>query len=296
MAANPPHFRSIPPVFVIFFLIGLVFAPLAQTRAQPPGLMLANVYADQDDLEAYWVSEKLDGVRAYWDGAQFLSRQGNRFHAPAWFSSGFPAVPLDGELWMGRGTFEKLMGAVRQQEPDDALWQRVRFMVFDMPEARGNFDQRLGTLRRLLATPPSPYIEVVRQFRLATREQLLSKLDSVVDGGGEGLMLHRGDSLYRAARTDDLLKVKTHDDAEARVLEHLPGQGKYAGLLGSLVVQTPAGLSFRLGTGFTDAQRRTPPPVGSLVTYKFFGKTRNGIPRFASFLRVRQEVKGISQH
>jgi DNA ligase-1 len=101
-------------------------------------------------------------------------------------------------------------------------------------------------------------------------------------------MLHRDDALYRAERTDDLLKLKPHEDAEAQVLEHLPGTGKYAGILGSLLVETEDGVRFRIGTGLSDEQRRNPPPIGSVITFKYHGKTRRGIPRFASFLRVRE--------
>lgn len=267
------------------------FFPLPPAQAagpEPPGLLLANVYHDQIDLEDYWVSEKLDGVRAYWDGRRLISRQGNVFQAPAWFTRNFPATPLDGELWMGRGTFERLSGIVRQQVPDEVAWRQVRYMVFDLPAAEGVFDQRLEQLRDLVQAVGSPYLQLVEQFRVESREELLERLNEVVAEGGEGLMLHRGSSLYQASRSDDLLKLKTYEDAEAVVVGHLPGKGKYEGMLGALLVETPEKLRFRIGTGFTDAQRANPPPIGSTVTYKYYGKTRNGIPRFASFLRVRE--------
>jgi len=59
-------------------------------------------------------------------------------------------------------------------------------------------------------------------------------------------------------------------------------------MLGSLMVETPEGLRFRIGSGFTDPQRRSPPPIGAIITYRYNGKTEKGIPRFARFLRVRQ--------
>lgn len=269
------------------------FFPLPPAQAagpEPPGLLLANVYHDQIDLEDYWVSEKLDGVRAYWDGRRLISRQGNVFQAPAWFTRNFPATPLDGELWMGRGTFERLSGTVRQQVPDEVAWRQVRYMVFDLPAAEGVFDQRLEQLRDLVQAVGSPYLQLVEQFRVESREELLERLSLIVSEGGEGLMLHRGSSLYQASRSDDLLKLKTYEDAEAVVVGHLPGKGKYEGMLGALLVETPEKLRFRIGTGFTDAERASPPPIGSTVTYKFYGRTRNGIPRFASFLRVREEL------
>lgn len=279
------------PLAALLLFCVFCFFPITPAQAadpEPPGLLLANVYHDQIDLEDYWVSEKLDGVRAYWDGRRLISRQGNVFQAPAWFTRNFPATPLDGELWMGRGTFERLSGTVRQQVPDEVAWRQVRYMVFDLPASEGVFDQRLEQLRDLVQVVGSPYLQLVEQFRVESREELLERLSLIVSEGGEGLMLHRGSSLYQATRSDDLLKLKTYEDAEAVVVGHLPGKGKYEGMLGALLVETPEKLRFRLGTGFTDAQRANPPPIGSTVTYKYYGKTRNGIPRFASFLRVRE--------
>ena len=269
--------------------LALLAAPAAAGQPETPAPALAGVYRAGVDLTRYWVSEKLDGVRARWDGAALHSRRGNRLHAPPWFVEGFPAEPLDGELWLGRGAFEKLSGTVRRAVPDDDAWRGVRFMVFDLPAHPADFDGRLRRLRALFARVASPHIALIEQFRVADHAELMAALDRVVALGGEGLMLHDGRARYRAGRTNDLLKVKRHEDAEAVVVAHLPGRGKYAGLLGSLLVETPDGRRFRLGSGFSDDQRRRPPPVGATVTYKHYGVTGNGIPRFASFLRVRPE-------
>jgi DNA ligase-1 len=85
-----------------------------------------------------------------------------------------------------------------------------------------------------------------------------------------------------------LLKLKPQLDAEATVVAHEAGQGKYRGVLGALVVMTPEGRQFRLGTGFTDAMRRHPPAIGSTVTYRYRDLTSTGLPKFASFWRVRE--------
>ena len=276
----------------LFLVVLLALCPplAAAGEAQAPSLLLANTYRDGIDLARYWVSEKLDGVRARWDGETLVSRGGNRFNAPVWFTEGFPRVPLDGELWMGRGTFERLSGAVRRQTPDDAEWRTIRFMVFDLPASPAPFDERLQRLRVMFETIESPSIALVEQFRVADHDALMETLARVVGGGGEGLMLHRDSAFYTAGRSDDLLKVKRYDDAEAVVVDHLPGKGRLAGMLGALLVETPDGRRFRLGTGFSDEERREPPPPGATVTYKYFGKTRNGLPRFASFLRIRNEM------
>jgi len=132
-------------------------------------------------------------------------------------------------------------------------------------------------------------VQVVEQRKVADHAALQALLDRTVAQGGEGLMLHRGSSLYRAERNDDLLKFKPYEDTEARVVGHLPGKGKYAGMLGALQVETPEGVRFKLGSGLSDAQRRDPPAIGALVTYRYRGFNDSGIPRFAVFMRIREE-------
>ena len=283
-----PSLQGFMRCFLCAFL--LVLPPLNAPAEEPkkaPALSLANVYHDGVDVEQYWVSEKLDGVRAYWDGATLYSRQGNRFQVPAWFVKEFPQTPLDGELWMGRGTFETLSGIVRRKKPNDKDWRNIRFMVFDLPADSADFDGRLRRLKTIFSAIQSPQIGLVEQFRVTDSAELKAALHRIVSQGGEGLMLRKADSRHKAGRTDDLLKLKLHEDAEAVVIAHLPGKGKYKGMLGSLVVETSDGKRFKLGSGFSDQERRQPPPIGAIVTYKHYGKTRNGIPRFASFLRIR---------
>ena len=265
-------------------------ASLPTADAAPPPLALANDYDDADvDPSRYWVSEKYDGVRAYWDGKQLLTRAGNVIHAPAWFTARWPATPLDGELWAGRGRFESVTATVRDFEPSDEAWQNIRFMVFDLPTCPGPFDARLPQIEQLLIHTAIDWLKAVPHTRATDTAQLHRRLQEITSVGGEGLMLHRGDSLYRAERSDDLLKLKLYQDAEARVIAHLPGKGKYTGLLGALLVQDANGTQFRIGTGFTDQARRQPPPIGSWVTYSYHNVTGRGIPRFARFLRVRAQ-------
>ena len=262
----------------------LVFSTAA---AEPPPLLLAKTYTQGIAVRDYWVSEKLDGVRAYWDGRRLLSRRGHVFPAPAWFTEGFPSHPLDGELWLRRGAFEAALGAVRKQQPDEAEWRQLSYQVFELPGAAGSFSQRLARLERLIARVDSPYLQLIAQQRFENEADLHRKLDEVVAGGGEGLMLHRADSLYQTGRGDALLKLKTYWDAEAVVIAHLPGKGRHRGRLGALLVEMPDGKRFKIGSGFSDRERDNPPPVGARVTYKYYGLSPRGIPRFASFLRVR---------
>jgi DNA ligase-1 len=269
---------------LIFLVPGLASA------AEPPPLLLAQRYQDYQqgiDVSQYWVSEKLDGVRAYWDGRQLRFRSGNVINAPAWFIAMLPARPLDGELWLGRGSFERLSGIVRRTVPLDAEWRQLRYMIFELPEAPGNFSERLQQMRSITAGR-APWLQPVEQFRVADARALQRKLNEIVHGGGEGLMLHLADAEYETGRSAALLKVTPWLDAEARVVAHLPGKGKYAGMLGALQVAMPDGRRFALGSGFTDAQRRNPPPIGAQVSYRYRELTRHGIPRFARYLRVRE--------
>ncbi len=267
-----------------------LLAAIAPTWAAAPKLMLANVYRRGMPLAGYWISEKYDGVRGYWDGSQLWTRGGERVHPPAWFTADFPRVPLDGELWAGRGHFAHAVSTVRSQTPEDAAWRAMRFMVFDLPAEPGDFDHRLAMLRQLLSVAGAPWAIPVPQQRIGSHAALQALLERTVQQGGEGLMLHRGQSLYRSERNDDLLKYKLYEDAEARVVAHLPGQGKHAGRLGALLVETGEGVRFKLGGGFSDAERTQPPRIGELVTYRYNGLNASGVPRFARFLRVREAL------
>ena len=256
-----------------------------------PALMLANVYRPGIPLADYWVSEKYDGVRGYWDGSRLFTRGGAAVAAPAWFSAGWPALPMDGELWAGHGAFGAALSTVRQQRPVDTAWRGMRFMVFDLPAQGGPYDARLLVLRQLLAQQDPARLVAVAQSRAESHGALQGRLNQIVQAGGEGLMLHRGAALYKGERNGDLLKFKPYLDADAKVVGWVPGKGKYDGQLGALMVETPQGRRFKLGTGFSDAQRREAPAPGTWVIYRFRDNNASGIPRFASFLRMRDVLE-----
>ena len=270
------------------YLAGFLIFISQLVAASSPGLQLANVYHDNIKLDNYWVSEKYDGVRAFWNGEQLLSRQGNPIYAPDWFIKPLPDEPLDGELWIGRGMFDRVSGIIRRQSPEEKDWQPVRYMVFDLPASPLIFDDRLLQLKAIVSKVNSPHVRLVKQYKVTSEKLLKQQLDAVVAAGGEGLMLHLGSSTYKAFRSDDLLKVKKHSDAEAVVIEHFAGKGKYRGMMGSMLVQTLDGKRFKIGSGFSNAERLNPPAPGTVITFKYFGLTSKGTPRFASFLRERQ--------
>ena len=269
-------------------LVALSLCHVAAEEKSDPALLLANVWNASIDPAGWWMSEKYDGLRGFWDGRKLWSRKGQAIAAPDYFLAELPKeVALDGELWMGRGKFEETISTVLSQTPDER-WKRVRFMVFDAPQAKGTFEQRMEFLRATLPEG-NRFAKPVVQERCKGAAQLIAERDRVVSEGGEGLMLRKPESEYEAGRSPTLLKVKPLDDAEATVTAHLAGKGKFAGKLGSMRVKTADGREFSIGSGFTDAQRESPPPVGTFITYRFRGLTAKGLPRFPSFLRIRKD-------
>lgn len=270
------------------FLQAMAVAPLGAWAATAPAVLLAERAPAQIDVGRYLVSEKLDGVRGYWDGNLMFSRHGQPIALPAWFASHLPMRALDGELWMARGRFEATSAAVRRKKPLEAEWRALRYMVFELPGAPGSFEQRAERLRGIAADAAWDGLQAVAQTRVADAAELQRRLASVVQAGGEGLMLHEADAAYVTGRNAALLKLKPQDDDEARVLAQLPGSGRLNGMMGALRVRNSAGQEFQIGSGFSDAQRRSPPAVGSWVTYRYRGLTNTGLPRFATFLRVQE--------
>ena len=261
-------------------------APAAQPVASP--LLLASNYHRGIHLRDWWVSEEYDGVRGYWDGRQLRTRGGEPIVAPAWFTAGWPATPMDGELWAGRGRFEQALSAVTRWQPDDAQWRALRYMVFDLPGHAGNFSERLLALNGLVTSIDQPWVQAAPQSKLVNNAELQALLRQVTHDGGAGLLLHLGASLYHPGHGNDLLKLQPYDDDEARVLAQLPGKGKLAGQLGALLVETTEGRRFMLDTGFSAAQRRDPPPIGSWVLYRYHGVDKvSGLPLAASFIHLR---------
>ena len=264
------------------------FCVQASTQAQ-----LAKVYVQDNSIPVsdYLVSEKYDGVRAIWTGEKLQTRQGNLIPAPDWFTEPLPAVWLDGELWTQRQNFENLSSIVRTQVPDNNAWRQVSYMVFDMPDKELPFEQRYKNYSDLIEHIDAEHIKAVKQQQFHSNHALSEHLQAVVEHGAEGLMLHLATATHQTGRSSSLLKLKPYFDEEAVVISHLPGKGKYTGMLGALRVRNQQGIEFSIGTGFTDAERANPPPIGSTVTYKYHGYTNNGLPRFASFLRIREELE-----
>ena len=267
--------------------LGLAASRDARPNTFSADVMLARDWQPSLNPADFLVSEKLDGVRALWNGSTLRFRSGRPIAAPPWFLAGLPQAPLDGELWLGRHSFDALSGVVRKDSPVDAEWRSVRYMVFDLPGRAGGFAERALAIRELLDAQQQPWLQAVAQALVPDAAALQVRLNEVVAGGGEGLVLHRADAPWSPGRSDALRKLKPQPDEEGQVVALIPGRGKYQGRMGALLLQTPQGQRFALGTGFSDALRASPPPVGAVVSYRYRDRTASGLPKFASFMRVR---------
>lgn len=265
-----------------------VLRPTPAQAALP--LPLPGLWPDQADPAGWLVSEKFDGVRGVWNGQALRHRSGRLVRAPGWFTERLPPVALDGELWAGRGRFDRLSGAVRKDHPVDAEWREVRFLVFESSAAPGSFTERARWIGQVVRQAAFTPLIAVEQSRIADRAGLHRRLASTVAQGGEGLVLHRADAAYGTGRSDTLLKLKPHFDDEAVVIGHRGGKGKYSGLLGALLVQAGDGRRFLVGSGLSDAERHAPPAIGSVITYRWRDLTATGLPRFATFVRVHETL------
>jgi DNA ligase-1 len=257
---------------------------------EAPPVLLAHVWESDTDLTGWWMSEKLDGVRAYWDGKRFISRLGNQYHAPDWFTAGLPDQPLDGELWVGRKKFQSCVSIVKKITPHDG-WREVRYLVFDAPAVAGPFEDRLEYIKKFMSKAKPTYAAFHPHEVCRGTSHMREELARVEGLGGEGLMMRRPRSSYEVGRSYTLLKVKTFHDAEAKVNGHQPGTGKHKGRLGALLCEMPDGTQFAVGTGLSDAERNSPPPIGSIITYRYQELSDGGVPRFPSYVGVRHDFR-----
>ncbi len=277
---------------VLIFTVHWSLTAQQTTKFLKPNIQHGVTYQEVDDISQFYVSEKLDGVRGYWDGKKLITRQGNLIHSPTWFTQFWPAFPIDGELWLDRGQFQTLLSCVSKHNAQEnktiSCWRNVRFMMFDLPKHQGNFNERITEMKHLLIQVHSPYLAMISQVKFKALRELDNKLDEVIAAQGEGLMLHLASAHYQTGRNTALMKLKKHQDAEAIVLGYTKGKGKYKDLLGAIKVKTTAGIIFKIGSGFNDYQRAHPPEIGTVITFKYNGLTKAGVPRFARFWRIKK--------
>jgi DNA ligase-1 len=256
--------------------------------AGEPALQKPIVYTDQENITGWVMSEKLDGIRGYWDGIRMYTRKGIPLHPPPWFIENFPPFSLDGELWSKRSDFEFIQSVVLDQTPGEG-WEHITYNIFEVPNEKGDFLFRLNRARTWFEAHKNTHARIIPQIRIKEKLDMEEFLKEIESMGGEGVILKNPDIPYHTGRSPHILKVKNFQDMEGVVVGINKGKGKYKNLMGSMTVKLENGTTFKLGTGFSDKIRHTPPQPGSTVTFKYHGLTKNGIPKFASFLRVRQD-------
>ena len=280
-------FATCAPCAKKFLATVLLLVGLACSDAQAFEIMLPLVFEEDIAVSTWLMCEKLDGVRGYWDGRRLFSKNGTPFHAPRAFTKNFPDFEIEGEIWGGRNTFEKTVGTVKRQEAHDG-WLELKFAIFDVPAATGGFEDRLNKAAEWFSRHPSEFAFVIAHRPVESHQHLSKALKRIEALGGEGIMLRRRGSSYTKGRSRDILKVKSYSDMEAVVIAHLAGNGRNEGRMGSLLVELPdSRTTFKIGTGFSDEIRENPPPIGSSITFKYYGFYQSGIPKFPSFLRIK---------
>jgi len=269
--------------------LGLLIMFIAvSASAESPVLQHAKSYAGNEDVSGWMMSEKLDGIRGYWTGSKLLTRKGRTIHAPAWFVNVLPPFALDGELWRKRNDYPFVQKTVLDTVPSED-WREITYNIFEVPGAPGEFLARLERARAWFRLHPAQHVHVIEQIVCTGPEHLDHFLAHIASLGGEGVIVKDPVAPFHVGDCPDVLKVKKNYDLEGRVIAHNPGKGQYSEMMGSLTLRLENGIEFKLGTGFSLEERKNPPPVGTLVSFKYHGFTETGIPRFASFLRERKD-------
>lgn len=276
-------FHCARPKAIRLFLLLLLFSPAV--FADKPALFLLKNYDNRQNVVGWVMSEKRDGIRGFWDGQQLLTRGGKTLNPPAWFVADYPPFAIDGELWSKRGDFEQLVSIVRTEKPDDR-WHSVTHQIFEVPEQSGGLLQRLSVLDNYLAKHRNTPIRIIKQIPITKQTQVNDFLRAVVAQGGEGIVLRNPDTPYQTGRLSSALKVKQYSDAECIVQAILAGKGKYKNKMGSILCQMNNGKRIKIGSGFSDKERENPPDIGTEITFKYYGLSKKGVPKYPVYLRI----------
>ena len=278
--------KTMPQIQGLLTLLILVGMAPFFASADPPPLQEAQTYTGEEEITGWYMSEKLDGIRGIWTGSALITRKGNPIYPPPWFTRNLPPFELDGELWSKRGDFNFIQSTVMDKTPSDD-WGKITYQIFEVPHAPGNFPRRLAKAEAWLTSHPDTPVHIIPQIPCAGPDHLSQFMAEITSKGGEGLMVKDPDLPYHTGSSPYFLKVKQTSDMDGVVIKINGGEGKYQEMMGSLRIELKDGTTFKLGTGFTDEERRNPPSIGTVVTFRHHGFTEAGIPRFASYLSIR---------
>ena len=289
----PRNITTSKQLLIASIVIGLTTSPLYARSTSTIPIPLAQNYIEADHSnDIFLVSEKLDGIRAIWTGSELITRNGNHINAPAWFTEALPSFALDGELWSGYGNFETIQSTVLTKQANETDWRAIQFHIFDRPDTQRPFRERYQLLHNWFSDSileNKSHLKLITQHEISDSTQLNQWLESVTKQGGEGLILRDPSTPSIDGRQAQVLKLKRHQDEEARVVGYRAGKGKYTGLTGALIVRDKNDVEFAIGSGLSDKLRHSPPDIGSMITFRFQNRTQRGVPRFARFLRIREQ-------
>jgi DNA ligase 1 len=257
---------------------------LILTNLYTQELQKAKIYDESiHNINNWYMSEKLDGIRAYWDGENMYTKNGNKIYAPNWFVKNFPKFELDGELWTKRDDFENIQNIVLDNIPS-SKWNEITYNIFEVPNEKGNFSKRLEKLSNYLKIHKNEYLKIIPQIKCKNKSHLNSYLQELLDKKAEGIIIKNPDLEYFIGRSENILKVKKFYDDEGIVIGINYKDKKFK----SLIIKQKNGVIFNLGGGFSNKQRLNPPKIGDTITFKYYGLTKNNKPKFASFLKIRK--------
>lgn len=235
-------------------------------------------------INDWYMSEKLDGIRAYWDGKQLLSKNGNILHAPIWFTKNLPKFELDGELWTKRNDFESIQNIVLDKKPSKD-WKKITYNIFEVPNTKGNFLKRLERIKTWQKINNNQYLKIITQIQCRDKTHLDAYLNTLISKKAEGIIIKDGSLEYFKGRSRSILKVKKFFDGEAEVIGiNYKSNDKFK----SLILKMKNNIVFNLGNGFTKEEKQRHPKIGDIITFKYYSLTKYGKPKFASFLRIRK--------
>ena len=251
-------------------------------------------------------------MRAIWDGKNLKSRNNLKFNQPSFWSADFPPFWLDGELYTKRGDFERISSIVAST---DERWKEIVYLIFDVPNAKGDLFERLAVLQDYLNKHQNlkNRIKIIEQIPIKSRAHAFSFLDEISNASGEGVVLRNPKANYENTRSKNILKLKKFYDAECEITAINEGKGKLKGRLGFVLCKDlKSKISFKIGSGFSDDERalcddfgiksteqnksqatKSAPKclkIGDIITYKYQNLTKNKKPRFPVFLRIRNEI------
>lgn len=274
-------------------------------------------FVNDNNIKEFLVSEKLDGVRAIWNGKELKTRNGNIINAPKCFTNNFPNFSLDGELWSKRNDFSNISSIVKKLDSACESWKEIKYYVFDVPpkdnQNCNNLENKLCFLEHRLQIlqdylkNKNTTIRIIKQEKLDSIKSLESKLQQITRQNGEGLVIRKNFAPYESGRSNNAFKLKMTQDSECKVKGYTKGKGKFEGKMGAIICTQSLEsfnpiihplmtkdnkkemIEFKIGSGFNDKMRENPPKIDSIITYKFQGFSKNGLPKFPVFLRIYEK-------